>query len=276
MFDHIIVPLDGSEESARALRPASAIARYLDVEMEAVAYHDPGFDGVDLEQLVARQVAACGDVRRSHSIAPMMRPVAELVAEVAAGHADPLMVMSTRGHGRTAAVIGSVATEILQVTHQPVLLIGPKCDVGTIRLHGDMVVPVDAGEGTDVALDLAAAMAATFDYRPVVVNVVDNQAVRELAKARSAPGGDVGDESAMAHRVAARLGEAADVRGVEYEVLHGKTAGGAIVHHLDHTDTTLVVMATHARTGFGLLRTGSETATVVGRATCPVLAVSAG
>ncbi|MGI9622448.1 MAG: universal stress protein [Acidimicrobiales bacterium] len=274
MFKRVIVPIDGSDESARALRPASAIARWLGKPMEVIAFHRPDASADDLQRLVTHQVAEAGDVQRTIEVRPAEVTVGESIAEVAGRAADGLIVMSTRGGGRSSALVGSVATEVLAATHAPVMLIGPKCDVGRIRLHGPMVVPVGMDE-SGAGLDLAAELAAEFGYRPVVANVVDPATSRELARARSGPGGgDMAPESAMAGRHAKQVEKALGSGEIDYEVLHDDKPDRAITALAKDVDATLITMTTAARSGLGRLRAGSVTGKVVAHSTCPVIAVA--
>jgi len=275
MFDEVIVPLDGSSESARALRPASAVAHYLDVNMRVVAYHPPKDDAFELTRLVRKQVGEIGDVSRSIEIGPMNEPVAQLVQRLREESPDALVAMSTRGRSRSAALIGSVANEVLSRSHLPVLLIGPECDVARFRLHGPMIVATDASPCTESALKLAADVTEAFDFEPIVVNVIDPATARALDRARSGPSGyDYVPDSAMAHRFSEDLGELTGITDVDYQVLHGNNPGRSIAAHVDDVGARLVTMATHARSGLGRLALGSVTAHVVAHSHCPVLVIA--
>ncbi len=275
MFHEVIVPLDGSEESARALRPASAVAHYLAVPMRVVAYFIPTRDGQELTDVVCAQVSTIGEVERTIEIEPMNRPVEEELIDLLADHPNALVVMSTHGYGRSAALIGSVANELLAQTGSPVLLVGPQCDIGRFRLHGEMIVAADGTGYSDAVLHLAADACRTFDFEPSVVNVLDPSTTRSLERARAGQGGyDVPPDSAMAHRLAADLGAELGIADIDYRVLHDRDAGRAIVKRAHDTDATVITMATHARSGISRLTKGSVTADVIGHAPCPVLAVA--
>ena len=275
MFDQVLVPVDGSPESARALRPASAVAHYLGVMMHIVAYHSPNDDGFDLTQLVQRQSREIGDVHRKIDVEPMTDTVDVLVGAKLEQAPGALVVMSTRGQGRSAGLIGSVANEVLARTHRPIMLIGPQCDVGRFRLHGKLVVATDASPGTSPALELAKELLETFDHEPVVVNVIDPATERALSRARSGPTGyDIVPDSAMAHRYAQDLGWSTDRAEIDYQVLHDKHPGRAVAEFAGESGAVLVCMATHARSGLRRFALGSVTADVVANAPCPVLAIA--
>lgn len=270
MFDTVIVPVDGSAESARALRPASAVAHYLDVDMLVVAFHDPRDDGFQLHETVNHQVSECGDCRRKVAIAPMSEPVVSMLGAMLDDHPNSLVVMSTKGHGRSAAVLGSVANDILGEARGPVLLVGPHCEPGRFRLHGPMLVPIDGDDFSEPTVALAEAFVEAFDFTPVVVQVVDPADAAAAARSRSGfQGGDLPPETAVVHQHAQRFGPRTD-----YTVLHSKHPGDAISAHATESHAAVIVMTTHARKGLDRLRSGSVTADVVGHAPCPVLAAS--
>lgn len=273
MFETVIVPVDGSEESARALRPASAVAHYLDTDVRIVAFHDPRDDGFELTERVRHQADACGDFQRKVDVAPLTRPVAELLTAVLDDAPNALVVMSTRGHGRSAAVLGSVANDILSITRTPVLLVGPNCEPGRFRLHGRMLVPVSGDPLTPTAAALARELVEAFDFTPEVVQVIDPDVSTSLNRMRSGPaGGDLPPESATAHHVAREIAGG----DTDFTVLHDAHAGEAIARHAGEVSATLIAMPTNARRGLERLRLGSVTAQVITHAPCPVITVGPG
>ena len=275
MFKTVVVPLDGSEEAARALSPAGAIAQHQGCRLRLVSYHSPHGDGFQLRRMVEQQAEEAGCNPDSIDIAPMDLPVADLLAGVLDESDGPLVVMSTRGQGRTAGIVGSVAAAILDQSHEPTMLIGPNCDVGAFVLGGSMIVATDIGDGTQPALELAGAAADSLGYEPILVNVVDPDTARELSRARSGPQGtDLPPDSAMVHRFADQLGATLGRSAVDYRVLHSRHPGKAIAEEAEALGASLIVMATHARRGLKRVRLGSVTAAAVTHARCPVLTVA--
>ncbi len=275
MFDEVIVPIDGSAESSLALRPGSAVASYLGVAMRIVAYHSPHDDGVELTRIVQRQAAGTGDVPRKIEVAPMSRPVAELLDDLLEESPGALVVMSTRGHGRTVALIGSVATDVLRTTQRPVMLIGPSCKISRFRLHGAMLVPVDTTETSPSALAVANEMVRDFDFDPVLVEVMDPATAYDMDRARAGPyGAKLTPETSALTTLARTLRWSTDPENVDIEVLRDRHPGKAIAEYAEERHAALITMATHARAGLSRLALGSVTAEVVAHAPCPVLAVA--
>jgi nucleotide-binding universal stress UspA family protein len=273
-FSEIIVPLDGSELSAHALVPACTIAKHLDVPMRVLSFHPPAANGDELREIIDGQIEQAGGMSPSVEIEPLDSSVSEQLDPILEASPDALVVMSTRGRGHSAALLGSVANEILATFHRPVVLIGPSCDPGAFRTDGRLVVAADRGDGTSAVLDLAAGVLDTFGYTAQIVNVLDPETATAMERSRGGPeGSDLPHESAMAHRYANELGRTTG-QEIDYVVLHAKHPGPAIAEHAADEDAALIAMATHARTGLRRLTLGSVTAEVVARASCPVLATA--
>ena len=60
-------------------------------------------------------------------------------------------------------------------------------------------------------------------------------------------------------------------RNVEFEVLHGSHPARSIVDFAKSEQASLIFLATHGRTGFERLRSGSVAADVLRHAECPVV-----
>ncbi len=273
-FSEIIVPLDGSDLSAHALVPACTIAKHLGVPMRVVSFHPPAADGGELRQIIDEQLEQAGGLSPTVEIEPLGSSVSEQLQPILSGAPDALVVMNTRGRGHSAALLGSVANEILADFRRPVVLIGPSCATDTFRTEGPLVVAADRSDGTKAVLDLSAGLLAAFDYTAQIVNVLDPDMATAMERSRGGPeGSDLPHESAMAHRYANELGRSTG-QEVDYVVLHAKHPGPAIADHAKDEGASLIAMATHARTGLRRLTLGSVTAEVVAHASCPVLATA--
>lgn len=271
MFQQIIVPLDGSEEAALAIGPAAALAQRTGVPIHLLALHRDGDDRDEFEAMVLQQLGSTGDVARVVDVAPIKKSVAEDIRDLAARHAPALIVMATHGRGRSAAVIGSVANDILEHPNQPVLLVGPSSISGRFRTHGAALVSVTGDDDRDV-LDTTVALLAMTDFDPVVVHVLSPDSARQLDLAHTAPGGsDFPMESAAAERCAHAIEASTDRTNVDFDVYHDKHPARTIVEQASARRSGVIVMATHARHGLDRLSHGSVTADVVRDAPCPVL-----
>jgi len=276
MFSTVIVPLDGSEAAAAALGPAGAVAHYLDLSLHIVA-RSQGPDDSALMTLLTTQLSVLGDTERHLDLAPLDGSVGDALVAAMDAAESPLLVMSTHGRGRSAGIVGSVATEVLGRTASPVLLFGPGYARGRFRLHGPLLAAAAEDDLGESAIAVAGSLVRTFDYVPCVVNVVDPHTSRRMEKAQGGDwGSDTAPTSALARRLAQALGEASGVSEVDYRVLADRKPARAVAERAESTNAALIVVGTHARSGWDLLTRGSVTADIVATAPCPVLAVAAG
>jgi nucleotide-binding universal stress UspA family protein len=137
-FTNVLVPIDESQNSERALSVAAELARtngarltLLHVEapilmpalLSEVAYGAAHGDGY-LERLAKpwREVCRAVDCDSIHSVGP----AAPHIVDYAARHDVDLIVIPTHGHGRLRRImIGSVADKLIRTSHVPVLVVKP-------------------------------------------------------------------------------------------------------------------------------------------------------
>ncbi len=263
MFDQVIVPLDGSEESARALDVAASIARSTGAGMTVVGYALPSWLSslrADLDDALRALDADGLDVEVVTEVPDA--PMGEALATMSAGVPNSLICMSTHGRGRSEALVGSVANSLLRHTERPVLLVGPSCETEAFDAKGLLTMTTDGGRTSEAALSIVEDWARAFNNKVELISVLE-------------PGvaGGVGDGFEASHLM--RLRKEIKVPGtdVEFEVLHDTKPARAIVDRLESTGSALVAMATHGAEGFARITAGSVTSTVVRHAPCPVLAV---
>jgi nucleotide-binding universal stress UspA family protein len=126
-YDHVLVPIDGSERSTIALRTGRELASRLRATLHTVTV---GTDPTRLLQVAAAAAAAL-DVsptdQRVHTVES--DDPAQAIAAVADGLGSCIVCMSTHAHDRFAgAFMGSVARELLRFRGRPVVMIGPFAD----------------------------------------------------------------------------------------------------------------------------------------------------
>lgn len=147
----ILVPLDGSEISERALTPAAEFAERFGARLvlmqviptlasvaaqtaagnpQATAYVDPG-EVHEAQRETAREQMEAARSRAGAAAAELAEgdPADEIVARAEREHAD-LIVMGTRGQsGIARAVLGSVADAVMRRAPCPVLLVPPEARI---------------------------------------------------------------------------------------------------------------------------------------------------
>ena len=262
MFQHLIVPVDGSEASWRAVpiaaRMAAVVNGGIDVVTVADRLTDIGPIRADLERMLGSltelPVAASPVVLASDSVAGAL---ARHLEEVNGG----MIVISSHGHGRSAAVLGSVADELLRLSFGPLVVVGPHVPASAGAVDGRYLVAVDGSKSGERIAPIAEAWAVEFGAVPWVVEVVDPRV--------HVDGIDV-MESGYPARVAHEM-QAISGHEVEFEVLHDAKPAHAIVDYAERNEASLIFATTHGRTGMARLRLGSVAADIVRDATCPVV-----
>jgi len=264
MFNRILAPVDGTEESARALVPAAAIARACDAPLAVMSFPMAVSYLESHRAEVAAQVAGVEAPSIEVVVDVTERPVHDEIADDVVGHPGTLVVMASLGQSRLGAALGSVGEGVLRDVLGPILMVGPKADVAGWEPRGRILVCVDGSETSEKILPIAAAWTMVFDLEPWVV-----ETLAEGPGPLTGPG-DVGMETSYVSRVAAEL-RSLTGHDVEYETLHNRDAAKGIVEFAADNDVDLILVATHGRTGLARLAAGSVAMGVVHRAHCPVL-----
>lgn len=261
MFQQLVVPVDGSAASWQAVPIAARMAAAVDGKLEVVTVVDRLADISVAQRSLLEGIEAIGPLAAD----PMCQVLAsDSVAMAVACHLDSvtggMVVLSGHGHGRSAAVVGSVTDELLRRTFGPIVVVGPHVAPTAGDLDGPYVVPLDGSPRAEAILPIAGAWAVEFDGVPWLVEVVDSAGV---------PSGDV-FESAYVGRAAHDL-QALTGHEVEFETLHGERPSRVVVEYADRAGASLLFVTTHGRTGLERLRLGSVAAEIIRHATCPIV-----
>jgi nucleotide-binding universal stress UspA family protein len=262
VFKRIVVPTDESDYSWRAVATAEALARQWDAEIELLEVVSYAADVMRAEAITEQRLAAAPlSVPFSVCARVLQRSVGATIADHVANVGGGLIVMSTFGRGRSEAILGSVALDVLRAMVGPVVAIGPKSKTDRTDHRGELIVPVDGSEFSETALPLAAAWATGLEARPWVVEVLDPEAHERFEDAV---------ESSHATRLARNLTQQTHL-DAQFEVLHSTHPGRAIAEFAASIDASLIVASTHGRTGFARLALGSVAMEMVRHASCPVV-----
>ena len=261
-MDHLIVPIDGSQASWRAAHVAVALARHTESTIDVVeVVHDPK----DVGTAKVRLADGIGELDALDiPVTPYVDVAIESVAASLAArlHDAPeaTMVMASHGHGRSAAILGSVTEDLLAREYGPIVVVGPHVETTDMKFGGPLLITVDGSDYSELALGLGAAWAIELGITPWVieVNAPDQVSSEHLV------------ESSYPARLARELGERSG-HTVEFEVLHGRHVAETMTDHAQSVDASMIVAATHGRTGMARLTIGSTAADMVHRATCPVV-----
>lgn len=292
----ILVPLDGSELSEKAvpyavsiakatrrslilltvcetvewqlLSPPSAMAR--DIDMRGRTLRQAYLKDV-AQRVAAQGVEAAEEMRDGHA--------SEEVLAFCDEHAPGLLVMATHGRsGIQRMWYGSVASKLMRAVPSPTLLVGPRVleegrEPPAIR---QILVPLDGSPVSESALKPAATLADALQARLVLVEAVHwptqalGQGIPGMPDAYL-PGLDR-ELTGVADGYLSRVGEKLKTaRPVERQVLWGPPAQ-AILEFEAKERIDLVVMASHGRSGVIRWALGSVAERVI-QGPAPVLLI---
>lgn len=264
MTRQLIVPVDGSPTSFRALDTAISLADRLGATISLVevafAPRDIEFRMPQLERELSSHLGDVIDIDVSIEMPLARSSVAEAIQQVHDRHPDALVVMSSHGRGRSAAVVGSVAADLILRLQQPIMLIGPNTEPNDFS--GPVIAPFDCSAASESALPIAAEWAVALQTTPWIVNVAAPQT--------SAPS-DLHEAGPLLH--AARTLAASAGCDVEFEQLHGTKPARVVTQEAHARGASMIVASTHGRSGLSRVTMGSVVAGFVRHATCPVVVV---
>ena len=262
MVQHLIVPVDGSDASWRAVDVAVGLARRGDASLDVVEVVFDQHDLADAEARVAERLDQhdTSGVKVSAYVRVAAESVAEAIANEVEQHPEVTVVLASHGRGRSAALLGSVTEELLERIFGPVLVVGPHAT--TSGFDGPVIATVDGSDASESVLPLAAAWGIELGCEPWIVEVADPDANIS---------GDV-SESAYPARLARRLARDSG-HPVQFEVLHGEHVHDEVADFASSIKAALIVASTRGRTGMSRFVIGSTAAAIVRHAPCPVLLV---
>jgi nucleotide-binding universal stress UspA family protein len=132
----VVVGVDGSSQSKRALRWAAAVAASFDAEIEAVAaWQVPAMSGwgpagipwqplQDMEQCLTEAVDDVFGANRPERLRLTVQEGHAAQVLIRASKGAAMVVVGSRGHGGfTGLLLGSVSATVAELAHCPVLVI---------------------------------------------------------------------------------------------------------------------------------------------------------
>lgn len=293
MYRHILVPIDGSPLSERALRYAVPLAERHGARLtllhvaapllEAIAgggarVRDPALDAVwraDDRKAVTRIA------KRARKLTAVPVDVVYLegrpapaIAEFAAVHDVSLVVLCTHGRGGFERLwLGSVADALLRQLTLPILLVrgarGAELPEPGEELFPHILVPLDGSPRAERALGKAIGLVGTATVSLTLLSVVHptaamgakdspSQAERELSASYLEP-------LAARHRT--------DGRHIAVATTVTANVGRAIVDHAKRHDASLIALATQGLGGVQRFIVGSVADKLLRTSPVPVLVV---
>lgn len=259
MYNSILVPLDRSSAAEAALPVADKLASRIGAKIELILSSALGLDIEEHEKyLEGVAVRLNSPVVGTEVISA--DNVVDSILDALHKRTDALLCMSTHGRGGLGqALMGSTAEAVVRGAQAPVLLVGPdisdqEADLSSIQ------VCLDGSTAAEELVDIAASWSQELKARLWLVEVQDPKS--------NTSGQDVVDSGYLT-----QLGESLRHRGIdaEWDVLHDKNPHKALVDFNQHQPVSLIMIATHGRSGFRRAAMGSVAMHVVRHAKTPVL-----
>jgi nucleotide-binding universal stress UspA family protein len=254
----LLVPLDLSDESERAITPAIEVARALEVPLTLFGWHWDSGEVVAMRRYMRRRA---GELDGAVDVAVACTEDRGVVAPLmdAAHEAPTLICMATHARsGMGEAVLGSIAEAVLR-RGEPVLLVGPHAG-SPLELSGPVLATVDGSAHSEEALPIAVEWAHALGVPVEVVTALEPSVSTRDAEPEPHDALESGYLAGLARQ-----------HGItSWEVLHGHDPGSAISRYATG-NASLIVAATHGRTGLARVVVGSVAMRIVHDAPCPVL-----
>lgn len=260
LYDHIIVPFDGTTASRDVAMYAADLARVLGARLQILTSAEVR-SAEGLEHLKDRAVNM-SEQAVDVWIDAQQKP-SQAVAASVEHRPESLVCMATHARGGLRKVVGgSVAEDVLRTIDVPVLLFGPAWKPQEFFAPNRLLVCIDGSRTSEEILPEVNEWMAELGVSCTLVHV------------------DTGDEHGLsrdaqvADRIA-RLVQPFVHAGAEVSVVNAADVPDAIVHLGEEHPEGILAMATHGRSGIDRLTTGSITMDVVADSQIPVLVRSA-
>ncbi len=261
MYRTILVPLDRSQQAESAVRVADAFARRIGAKVDLLVSSALGLDTEEHEQYLQK---VAGNLS-----APVGRlevctsdNVVESIVDSLRARPESLLCMSTHGRGGLGqAMMGSIAEAVVREAGVPVLMVGPDVPEALDAGLDAIQVCLDGSEPAGQLIPIAASWAKELSARLWLVEV-------QSPENRPAADQDIVESGYLA-QVGERL--RADGIDAEWDVLHDKSPDKALVGFREHQPVSLIMIATHGRTGLRRVAFGSVAMHVARHAKSPVL-----
>lgn len=293
----ILCPVDFSEATPHALRPAISLATEYGAELYLLHVLDfphphldalgPSFDVMpyyeEMEAEAGRRLESLVDeeARRFAGASATVRrgtPFLEII-NFAKDEEIDLVCLPTRARtGVDRMLFGSVAEKVVRMAPCPVLTVPPSEDEPSAFRLRRVLHPTDFSDYSDRALPYAVSFARRYDADLLMIHVVTvwdydpaNPEWRfpSLEEEQRKAAEDTAQASLEAHAEE----KIADELRVEKKLVKGFDPPLEIVRTAEDEEADLIVMATHGRTGLRHVLMGSTAEKVIRYAECPVLTI---
>lgn len=285
MYSTILLPIDGSSGSERAVDRALAFARRFDAAVHVLSVVDTGDEPVGLDRKRRDELRRRAEKRSRQATARVRDRATDLgleatravregaphrsVLEYATAEDVDLIVMATRD--RPDVRLGSTVGRVIERADVPVIAVpsedGPSVDAIS---YDRVVIPTDGSDAAERAAERALEFAETYGASVYVPYVVDTTSYDLEETSRSV----VGLLKEGGQNAVEAVAEDARERGLtaKTDVLRG-APDEELLEYAAGVEADLIAMGTRGRGGATGDLLGSTTARVLRRTTRPVLTV---
>jgi nucleotide-binding universal stress UspA family protein len=268
--DTVLVPLDGSEFAERAIPVALRLAERFDAGVQLFSAVPSEDDVADRLRLLEKLDVPLANVANT---VVTSRDVAGAIHTELRRLGTAVACMASHGRGRSAALIGSVATEVVARGHDPLVLSGPEVD--SRHMGASVVACTDETPESRALVGVALRWSAWLQKRAIAITVgepVPPPLTAGPPRRRFGPNEDL--DLYLSWLVAPYRAKGAEIetRPV-YDPI--SPADGVRSYVRDHP-ACLVVVGSRAHTGLRRAIFGSTAAAIVHCGHTPVLLVPRG
>lgn len=291
-LNKILVPVDFSENSTRAVEWALLLAEYFEADITMIHVilfyqEDVGesermetFEKLvrEKEKRIQQQLnkqsreVSKRDINIQSVVLRGISPADTLMEFISEMNFD-LVVMGT--HGKTGIrhfVQGSVAEKIVRNAPIPVLTVHRSVEKNAINR---ILVPIDFSAYSTRSLEWASAIAEKYQAKLVILHVIEREVYPSFytPDVETSTSADQNLGELARNHLEEFVRELVDDSLIEQYVVKEGPAHKEIVDFVKENDMDLLVIATHGLTGLEYLLLGSTAEKVIRWATCPVLTV---
>jgi nucleotide-binding universal stress UspA family protein len=286
MYEHILLPYDGSEGAAKVLHHASEIAHWSNGTIQVLYVADTARDSVTVvegetvdalvregTEIVEEAAKTLDTLGIAHETDVVQGNPAPTIAEYADRYDHDLVVMPTHGReGVSRYLIGSVSEKVLRLSTVPVLTVRMQPDETLEFPYEDILVPTDGSAAASAAGDHLVEFAAALDATIHVLSVVEDTSLGPDVRSII----DEQEREAAATKAVESVLSTAEPYGQVDTVSHVEhgTPVEAILEYIESNDIDAVGMGTTGKRGTDRILLGSVAEKTVRSAPVPVMTIA--
>jgi nucleotide-binding universal stress UspA family protein len=289
MYDHILIPTDGSTETEQAVSHGLGLARTYDATVHALSVIDESEQSAVPAADAREQLRSAAETVGRRATAEIAETAAELdldvhrelrqgtpseeILDYVENQAIDLVAMGTHGRAGVGPNLGSTTLRVIRNVDVPALTVrfreGEDVDAAShYEIYNDVLVATDGSDGSAVAAEQGIDIAEMYGATLHVIYVLDtNTYVFE-----DVPKSIIGLLKESGNNSLEELAELARERGVDVETdFRRGRPSQKVLEYADQNDVDLLTLGAHGRTSE--VHLGSTTERVIRASERPTLSV---